>query len=256
MSGSSFKTVKGLLGSEFEVTHVEAAVKHFQGMIDKFVATDWEGTEQKAGKFIEAVSKALVQKANKSTIGNTRKFNAGYELRQLENVAGFPDALRLAIPRAGIFVYEIVSNRGGRHDPGEIDANEMDAKTIVPVNSWVLAELVRFCSKSSMEAATGLIEELTDKVYPYFEEIDGHTYVNLEGLKAGEIALLIMYSRFPKRVNRQHLVESVKRHEVGQSAATMAVHRLKHFVDDANGEWKLRGLGREKAEELLQSLEH
>jgi hypothetical protein len=57
-----------------------------------------------------------------------------------------------------------------------------------------------------------------------------------------------------KRIARQELIDMVKRHGAKSNAANVAVHRLKNVIDDDNGEWKLRGLGREKAEALLKRL--
>lgn len=252
MSGSSLKGAAGLLRTQFAATHVDAALKHFTSAIEKFVGGDWEGTSQKAGKFVEAVTKALMLHCGK-TIENPRRFSAGKELQQLQHAGAFPEIVRLVIPRAGIFVYDIVSNRGGRHDPHDVDANEMDATTVVPMISWMLAEMVRFCSGSDTQVAMGLIKELATKKYPYFEEIDGRPYVNVDGAP-GDIALLLMYSIYPRRLRRQDLVNQVTRHGASQSAATSAVHRLKSIVDDDDGEWVLRGKGREQAEALLKKI--
>ncbi len=253
MSGSSLKNAATLLRTKFSGTHVDATLKHYSATIEKFVAGDWEGTSQKAGKFVEAVTKALMLHCGK-TIENPRKFSAGREMRQLEHAGGtFPEAIRLVIPRAGIFVYDIVSNRGGRHDPHDVDANEMDATTVVPMISWMLAEMVRFCSGADPAAAMSLIKELATKTYPYFEEIDGRPYINING-NPGDIALLILYSIYPRRIRRQDLVNLVVRHGARQSAATSAVHRLKNVVDDDDGEWMLRGKGREQAEALLKKV--
>ena len=136
MSGEATKEIRALLVLEFEARHIDALLDHFFGAVDKFVAGDWEGTAQKAGKFVEAVTKTLVLRAGK-TITDPRHFSAGNELRLLEHVKDYPDTLRLVIPRVGIFVYEIVSNRGGRHDAHDINANVMDARVIVPAISWM-----------------------------------------------------------------------------------------------------------------------
>lgn len=252
MSGDTLAGAAGILRTKFASVHVEAALKHFSAAIGKFVSGDWEGTSQKAGKFVEAVTKALMLFCQKR-IDNPRKFSAGKELQQLQQSSAYPDAIRLLIPRAGILVYDIVSNRGGRHDPHDVDANEMDATAVVPIISWILAEMVRFCSGSDPSTAMKLIKELATKTYPYFEEIGGRPYVNLDG-KPGEIALLILYSIYPDRLRRQELVDLVIRHGIGKSAATSAVHRLKKVVDDNDGEWMLRGKGREQAEALLKKI--
>jgi hypothetical protein len=252
MSGSALADAAGLLRTQFAAAHVDAALMHFSAAIEKFVSGDWEGTSQKAGKFVEAVTKALMLHCQKK-IENPRKFSAGRELQQLQQASTYPEVIRLVIPRAGIFVYDIVSNRGGRHDPHDVDANEMDATTVLAMISWILAEMVRVCSGSDPAVAMDLIKELATKTYPYFEEINGRPYVNLDG-KPGDIAILILYSIYPRRLRRQELINLVVRHGVGKSAATSAVHRLKNLIDDDSGGWMLRGKGREQAEALLKMI--
>jgi hypothetical protein len=243
---------RGLLIHRFAARHVDAALKYFAAALEKHALRDWEGVALKTGKFVEAVTKALMVYCNKP-LPDPRKFKAGIELKQLEQAVGNPDTIRIVIPKACIFVYEVVNNRGGRHDAHDIDANEMDAKGIVPIISWVLAEMARFCSTNAdADAAMALIDELMDKTYPYFEEIEGRPYVNIAGLKPREVGLLLLYSQYPKKIGRQQLVDLVIRHGHRKATANTAVHRLKHLVDDDNGEWKLRALGRQEAESLLR----
>jgi hypothetical protein len=254
MRGTS--PVKDLLVKKFDPRHVDASLKHYSAAIEKYVLRDWDGVSLKAGKFVESITKALMVFCGK-TIGSSRQFKAGHELRQLEglNSASFSDVVRIVIPKACIYVYEVVNNRGGRHDAHDIDANEMDAKAVVPIISWVLAEMVRFCSTGAdTETAAALIDGLTNKKYPYFENVDGRPYVNIRGLRPKQIALLLLYFLYPKRLNRQELTSAIKRHGVSVSAAKTAVHRLQRVVDDDNGAWKLRGIGIQEADEILKSV--
>ena len=149
---------------------------------------------------------------------------------------------------------EVVNNRGGRHDADDIDANSMDATTIMPLMSWVIAEMVRFCSTGGdTDAAMSHITAMTNKKYRFFEEIDGRSYVNIDNLGAPDYALLLLYCAYPKRVTRQSLIDLIIRHGVTKNAASIAVSRLK-CVDDDNDQLKLRGIGRAKAEALLSKL--
>jgi len=253
----SEKQAKALLIGKFEARHVDASLKHIVAATEKFIAEDWDGVALKAGKFVEAVTKALMVHCGKTVPTNARHFKAGVELKQLEqtNSTAFSDVVRILIPKACIFIYEIVNNRGGRHDAGEIDANEMDAKIVLPVLQWILAEMVRFASVGGdTTAAAALIDEITNKVYPYFEKIDGRTYVSVNGLGAPDVALLLLYEAYPKRITRKTLVDAVVRHGHKDGAASMAVSRLNTFVDEDNGNFKLRAPGRDKAAVLLKKL--
>ena len=250
-----------LLIHEFAALHIDASLKHFKDATDKYGIEEWDAVALKAGKFVEAITKSLMVCCEKP-LPTPRKFHAGPELKALENAhingSLASDTIRIVLPKACLFIYEVVNNRGGRHDAGDIDANSMDAKTILPLMSWVLAEMVRYSSRDKDTTfAMSLIEGLTNKIYPFFEEIDGRAYVNIEGLNAGEYALLLLYRAYPKRIKRQDLVDSVKAHMKSgkkKSTANTAVHRLKDVVDEQEGTWKLRGTGRQKAEELLKTI--
>lgn len=250
----SLPAVKTLLVASFNPRHVDALLKHYVDAAHKFSQEDWDGVALKAGKFVEAVTKALMLYCAKPLPANMRHFKAGVELRQLEKAdPKYGDIIRLVIPKACVFAYEVVNNRGGRHDPGEIDANAMDARVILPIVQWILAELVRFTSVGGdTKGAAKLIDEITVKIYPHFEDIDGRTYVNVDGLGAPDIALLLLYSAYPARLDRKELIASIARHGPKETAASMAVHRLRTFVDDSGGRLKLRANGRQKAEQLIK----
>lgn len=250
----SDKYVRALLAQTFAPRHIDACVNHFLAATEKYVTEDWDGLALKAGKFVEAATKTLMISCGK-TVPTARRFKAGNELRQLEQLGTCSEVLRIVIPKACIFIYEIVNNRGGRHDATDIDANAMDATVLIPLMSWTLAEMVRFCSVGGDTAkAMNLIAELTMKRYPYFEEIDGRTYVNVDNIAASALALLLLYKSYPERMKRHDLVQAVTRHGATASAANTAVHRLKTLVDDDNGQWKLRATGRQKAENLMHQL--
>jgi hypothetical protein len=129
----------------------------------------------------------------------------------------------------------------------------MDARVVIPTISWVLAELVRYSSDSAdTSKAMSIIDDLTIKVYPNFENIDGRTYLNYKKAGAPDVALLLLYDAYPKRLTRDELIAAVIRHGHKASASKMAVHRLGNLVDEADGTLKLRATGRQKAEEFLR----
>jgi hypothetical protein len=245
--------VKNILTNIFPTKHISAALKHFSAIIKKYKEEDWEGSILKVGKFVEAVIKCLCGYCGK-TLPRSRQFNVGRIVKELENMSSqFDDTIRILIPRACIFVYDIASNRGARHDPDEIDPNKMDAAVSVPIISWILAELIRFADSGSStpEAAMDIVNELLEKKYPYLEKVNGRIYINLEGLSAQDIGLLLLNAIYPKRISRKNLINLIERHGYSSNAAAIAVFRLKKFVDDDNNNWKLRGIGRQKAESIL-----
>ncbi len=249
--------IKNLLGQKFEAKRVNSVVSHYISCIQKFEEGDWETSLTKAGKFIEAVIKLLWIFAEKELPEKQKEFKATIFaqkiITQVTNATISDDGIRLQIPRASIFVYDITSNRGGRHDSDEVNANEMDSSTVLPVCSWILAELFRFSAKNliSIEETKKIIDSLTERRYPIFEEIDGRIYVDNKKFKsAPDCGLLILYKAYPKRISKHDFIDFLKRHNFKQSA--IKLERLLPYLDiDKNDNILLRATGRRKAEEII-----
>ncbi|MBZ5703543.1 MAG: hypothetical protein LAN84_17060 [Acidobacteriia bacterium] len=246
-------TLNDLLIPTFAAKHVSSATRHFDRMVEDFQKGDWEDSSAKAGKLIEAVVKALWVYAGE-TVPAGKAFSAGSIIDKLHNkpVAAAPERIRITIPRACRFAYEIASNRGARHDADEIDANEMDARTVLSVCCWILAEMVSFSQKRlDLAQAKSIVEGLMKKRFPFTEEIEGRVYVEI-GKSAKEVALLILWTIYPRRMNRAELGASVVRHDYSEKNAKIAVSRIVQYVDDDGiGNLRLRNSGVRKAEELI-----
>jgi hypothetical protein len=242
-----------LLTNTFKKAHVDAAVKHFNGVVEDFQRRDWADSAAKGGKFIEAALKALWVYAGE-VVPSGKNFKAGNIMDQLANKTTVPDTIRLTIPRACRFAYEIASNRGARHDADEIDANEMDATAVLSSCSWILSEMIRFSQKGlDLAQAKAVVDGLMKRRFPLSEEIDGRVYVNL-GESATEVAILILWHIYPRRMTADELIASVIRHDQSEANARMAVKRIGKYTDqDANGNLKLRATGISKAESLIDA---
>ena len=235
----------------FPRKHVGALLRHFSQSIRAFENEEWESCIHKAGKLVEAVMKALAEHAS-LTIPSAREFKVGKLVNQLAQLGPgtFDDSIRLLIPRNCVFVYDVASNRGSRHDSSDIDANKMDAIAVVQNIAWVLAEMIRLSHKGALkpEDAAEVVDRLMEKRYPDIEEIDGRIYVNRDGLSAPDIALLVLERKYPSRFGRDELIDTLCRHDVKKNGAQVAVTRIKKFIDDdGQGNLKLRANGRQKA---------
>src|SRR5207245_4789594 len=136
------KNVRNLLVAgphPFQAKPVDALLHHFERAVDHFRSNESEECAAKAGKFVEATVKALGTVANVS-IPPGRAFKVDTVVNLLRQIpsGSIDEAVRIVIPRCCTFIYEIASNRGGRHDPYEVNPNEMDAAAAVANLSWVL----------------------------------------------------------------------------------------------------------------------
>jgi len=253
------KRIQQFLSNTFNEPKVKTVINHYSKSIKKFQNNDWEGCILYVGKFVEATLKTLYLYCG-LTLPRPREFKVNTIVDRLKNLDAnqYDDIIRLLIPRACVFIYDIASNRGARHDPTEIDSNKMDANVSIQLMSWVMAEMIRFSQKGSIppEDALTLIETLIEKKYPNFEEINGRIYVNIEGLSAPEIGLLLLNYKFPNRIAREKLVDMIKRHGISYNNASVAVTRIIKYVDcDRNNNLKIRGLGRKKADQIQSEIQ-
>ncbi len=245
-----------LLTPFFPKKHVAAMLRHFERMADDFQRGEWEDSIAKGGKFIEAALKALYVRAGQ-VVPAGKAFKADSIINNLSGlpVGSVDDTVRITIPRACRFVYEIASNRGGRHDPDEIDPNEMDANVAVSNCSWILAEMIRHAQHGAVDsnAASEIVDSLIRKKYPLIEEVEGRVYFHLKKKTAPDVALLALARRYPRRIEKQELVETVKRNGFTDANARMAVKNTARFVDN-DGEDRLRALatGLREAERIMK----
>lgn len=258
MQSSANRTVNDLLKDRFAAQrNVDALVRHFQDAADEYHQAKWEKSLAKAGKFLEAVLKALLVEAGLPTQSG-RQFKVDKAINDLAQLPpGTADeAIRLTIPRCCRFIYDVASNRGGRHDPDEIDPNEMDATAALGNCAWVLAEMVRYAQKQrDLSEAKAAVDGLVKRRYPFIEEIDGRVYVDLKtATSARELGLLILWQRGARRISRDELIATIRRQRRGISAANarMAAQRLANAVDDDGaGNLRLRSSGLKEADELI-----
>lgn len=253
---SNKDSIKNILGARFDKRKVDSLIDHFCAAIQNFEEGKWEYSLVKSGKFVEVAIKLLWAFAG-NPIPRERKFRAGLYsqkiIDQTDSSVIHSDGVRLQVPRACIFLYDITSNRGGRHDSDEFDPNEMDAITASALCSWILAELVRFCASSVMSPneAHEIVDSVIERRYPIFEEIDGRIYIDNEKYKsAPQCALMILYKKYPNRMSKNELVEAVVRHNYKKTA--MKLERLSPYIDiDRDGGILLRSNGRQKVDEML-----
>lgn len=245
------KTINQMLKDKFEAKYADAAVRHFMLMVQDYQKREWEDANAKAGKFVEAVLKALWRHAGE-VVPTGKAFKAGNIMDQIEKKMALTDSLRLTIPRGCRFAYEVASNRGARHDADEIEANEMDANATLNLCAWILAEMVRYSQHGlDLDAAKAVVDGVVKRRYPFIEEIDGRVYVDI-AKSAREAAILILWHVYPKRITEGDLLMQLLRHQYKRANAEMAIKRVQSVVDNDNGNLKLRSIGMQEAEKLIE----
>jgi hypothetical protein len=245
------KTINEMLKDKFEAKHADAMMRHFKNMVNDYQEREWEDANAKAGKFVEATLKTLWRAAGE-IVPTGKAFKAGTIMDQIHTKVVLSDSLRVTIPRACRFIYEIASNRGARHDADEIEANDMDANAVLALCSWVLAEMVSSSQRGlDLNQAKSIVDSVMKRKYPFIEEIDGRVYVDIAD-SAREAALLILWHVYPKRLSETALLDQLLRHRYKKANAAQAISRIRRVVDDDNGNLRLRVLGIREAEQIIE----
>jgi hypothetical protein len=77
----------------------------------------------------------------------------------------------------------------------------------------------------------------------FSEEIDGRIYTQI-GNSAPEVAIGILHEIYPKRMPKDELIKSLKRHTFSDNNANVAIGRIKKYVDiDDEHPIRLRNTG-------------
>jgi len=178
-----------------------------------FFEGKWEPSELSGGKFCEIVY-AIIDGYSKGGGGNypnhaTKPQNMESACRNLANNTTLPDSLRLSVPRALIFLYDVRNRRGvGHMGGGSISPNHIDSLIVLNVVKWVLAELVRTLHLTSVTTASLTIESLATREIPLVWENNGVKRV-LDTMSAKSQVLILLYSN-EEPMTPQQLRQSIE----------------------------------------------
>lgn len=119
--------------------------------------------------------------------------------------SGQPESLRIIIPRLLVFLYTMRGKRGIGHVGGDVDANEIDLKTVVQLVDWVICELVRIYHKLSLEEAQAIVDILATRTLPEIWQIAGKKRVLRTDLNFKQKVLLLAYGDIESGVMTEDL---------------------------------------------------
>jgi hypothetical protein len=160
-------------------------------------SADWDVSGLSAGKFCEAVFRHLQHDLTGSSIPFGQHIpNFPDECRKLITlpVSAGNDSLRIIIPRALVFLYTLRGKRGIGHVGGDVEANQIDAETVVRTCDWVICELIRIHHNLSLEDAQGLVDAIAVRTIPDVWEVAGKKRVLRRDLSFKDKVLLLLYS--------------------------------------------------------------
>jgi hypothetical protein len=184
-----FARIRSQLCSRLDARLVDELLAAYSEVKQKYYLGGLRLSEVEGGRFCEAAFRVLEQITGGSFTPLGHSIDSERIIRKLANVAtasGFPESVRLHMPRALRVVYDIRNNRDAAHLADGIDPNLQDATLVVAVVDWVLAELLRLYHNVSADEAQAILEAIVCKAVPVVEDFDGFPKVLNAKLASGD----------------------------------------------------------------------
>lgn len=207
---SILETALGKIEGVFKKKIIETYLELKQRNSKALYNGEYDSSGLSAGKFCETIFRFIEHELKTGAYTPFSKHipNMAAELEkfsQLPKTTG-NESLRIIIPRALLLIYTLRNKRGIGH-VGEVDANEIDATTIVKLSDWILCELIRLYHTLSLEEAQDLIDSINIKSVPEIWEINGRKRVLKQNLDFKEQVLLLTYSEIENGVAIEDLFD-------------------------------------------------
>ena len=174
---------------------------------------DHDACGLRAGHFCEAMLRLLQDQLTGTHIPFGKKVpNFGQECARLANTpqAAAPESVRVIIPQAISFMYTFRNKRGIGHIGGDVDANAIDAATMVRLADWCLCELVRVVHNLSLEEAQALLDAVSERQLADVWSVVGKKRVLDPSLDSRSQTLLLLYSDVGIGVAAEDLFEWIE----------------------------------------------
>lgn len=170
-------------------------ISELNGVEQNYREARWKPAELDGGRLCEVVYSILKGHVDgKMPARASKPANFPQKCRDLEQAAGFPQSVRITIPRMLIALYELRNNRGVGHVGGEVDPNHMDATAVLAMSKWLVADVVRLFHNVDPKTATDLVDALIERDTPLVWEVNGRKRVLHTALSLRDRTLLLLHA--------------------------------------------------------------
>lgn len=212
------KSLENLLGTRLPASLAADLVSQFL-QIRQDVASHTLGRAA-PGKFVESLVQSLqhLERGSHDKQPNVDDYLRNIESRQ----TGLPDGLRICTSRVARAMYTLRNKRNILHK-GEVDPNEFDLRFLLSGAQWIMAELVREFSGTTMQQAGALVAQIQAPVGALIEDFGSKRMVHAK-LSAKDEILVLLHSHYPGAVQLSEIVANLDRRN--SEAVKKAVREL------------------------------
>lgn len=204
------------------------------------------------GKFVEIFVQCL-QQISQGSFEPMPNVDSHLNTR-VENETALPDGLRLCGGRIARAIYTMRNRRSIAH-AGDVDPNTYDLAFVHQGAAWIMAEMIRNATGTTMQEAGALIELVQAPVGTLVEEIDGTRIVHADVSVRAEI-LILLHSHYPDRVGVTDIFKSMQRRSNASVRSRLSELRSRNLVfGDAQAGYRLTTAGYGDAVAEIQRLQ-
>ena len=202
------------------------------------------------GKFVESFVDCLCSISEKEY--SKRPAIDHYLDQVVVNETNIPEGLRVCGNRVARAIYTLRNKRSIAHR-NMIDPNRIDLAFTYHAAGWIMAELIRCSSGSTMEEASNLIGLVTEPIELLVEDFNGQPLVLADVSTRVEILLLLHY-KYPEVVYLRQLYIWVRKKQVTIRSTLHKMRAERLVFGDARKGFKLTSLGRNRAIKEIRAL--
>jgi hypothetical protein len=212
----------------------------FEELETRFARGDWGPAELNGGRFAEAVFRYLEwrQSGTFTPIGQQIR-DRDKTLNRVRDDSALPEGLRFHVRRCTDLLLDVRNKRDVAHLGSVVDVKEMDAKLVIRLASWALAEIIREESGLPADEVQAIVDRLSATHLPLVEEVDGELVVVATHLSATDRALVALYHAYPDPLPIQDLRRAAKYGHATRFRALMDAQAREAYVHVKNDQARL-----------------
>lgn len=229
---------------------VEEMIRHYTDMRFYHTIGKSEEVGLHGGKFCEHAANLVLFVLDEQIIDNPEIEKILQQIDKSQNIS-IDQMIRVTIPRMIRAAYEIRNKRDTVHVNRKIKVNDVDARAILSICGWILAEFIRAYGTKDIEKASKMIDYVSKVDIPFIDDYKGKKMImNSKLTVTQEILIHLMSVGIELDVNK--LVEWIPDTNLNHIRTVLRQQQRKRTVHYERDLAKITPLGIKEVEEIIK----
>jgi len=245
--------INRIFKSAAKVNNVDRLLKNFEDMISEFRLNNFENVLVKGGKFVENFYQFLDYIVRQTIASKPDLNKIRIRLENAVNNQKIPASLKSLVADSLHICYRLRNSRDGAHI-SDMVANKMDAKYLIEISKWSIAEIIRLYSSFNIDETILIIEDILGDISPFIERFDEDFLVLHQFSAANEILTILLFSD-ENKIDISNLKKSIKLHSNANIATSLRNLEKNRLIYRKNGLCYLSLKGKKKIVDFLKKIQ-